>query len=113
MTRTELEAVAAGGETPGVEFKLSTGRRSDAAKTVCAMLNGSGGFVLFGVTDRGDIVGQEVSTQTVEKLIQELRRIEPYTLLDPDIAPLDGRLSVIALSVPSGGFRPYTHDSRP
>lgn len=53
MTISELEALISGGESPQVELKLSTGQRSDGAKTACAMLNGSGGHVLFGVETRG------------------------------------------------------------
>jgi ATP-dependent DNA helicase RecG len=41
-----------------MEFKQSTGQRTDAAKAVCALANGLGGFVLFGVRDKGEIVGQ-------------------------------------------------------
>ena len=65
------------GESEHLEFKRSTGQRSDAAKTVCAMLNGLGGFVLFGVTDRGDIIGQQLSARTIEEVVNEVRRIEP------------------------------------
>ncbi len=60
MTPQELQAIVAGGEVAQVEFKRTTGQRSEAARTVCAMLNGDGGFVLFGVRDDGRIEGQEV-----------------------------------------------------
>ena len=39
MTQGELNAIVAGGESEHVEFKKSTGQRTDAAKAVCAMLN--------------------------------------------------------------------------
>ena len=41
-------------ESETVEFKRSTGQRTTAAKTLCGMLNGRGGMVLFGVNDKGD-----------------------------------------------------------
>ena len=60
-----------------MEFKKTTGQRSDAAKTVCALLNNLGGFVLFGVSDKGEIIGQQVTARTIEDITNELRRIEP------------------------------------
>jgi hypothetical protein len=43
---TELQEFIRSGENERLEFKKSTGQRTDAARTVCAMLNGVGGFVL-------------------------------------------------------------------
>lgn len=47
MRLEELQQLVAKGESESLEFKKTTGQRSEAAKTVCAMLNGLGGFVLF------------------------------------------------------------------
>jgi hypothetical protein len=49
MTRTELEALIRAGESEMQEFKQTTGQRTDAARTLCGMLNGRGGRVFFGV----------------------------------------------------------------
>ncbi len=108
-----MEAIVAGGETATVEFKKSTGQRGKAAQSVCAMLNGKGGSVLFGVSDQGEIHGQEVSSRTIEKLVQELRQIESHTPLDPELVELSGTRGVLVLSVPSGGSPPYTLGGKP
>lgn len=113
MNQQELQAIAAGGESSEVEFKRTTGQRTDAAKTACAMLNGKGGFVLFGVDDDGSLLGQQVADTTLGDVNRELRRIDPQVLLQPDVVPLEGSLSVIALRVPSGGLKPYTYKGRP
>ncbi len=112
MNLAELRSLVAGGESDRVEFKRSTGQRTDATKTVCAMLNGLGGFVLFGVSDRGEIVGQQVSAHTLEEVIQELRRIEPPAFPDIETVALENGNTVIVLRVPGGGG-PYTYDGRP
>src|SRR6266540_2896544 len=112
MNLAELQALVAGGESEQVEFKRSSGQRSDAARTVCALLNGLGGFVLFGVSDRGEILGQQVSAHTLEEVAHELRRIEPPAFPDIETVQLESGLSVIALRVPGGGG-PYTFDGRP
>jgi ATP-dependent DNA helicase RecG len=57
MLLEELQKLVAAGESENLEFKKTTGQRTEAAKTVCALLNGLGGFLLFGVSDRGEITG--------------------------------------------------------
>ena len=82
MNRAELIKTAAQGESERLEFKKSTGQRTEAAKTVCGMLNGRGGMVLIGVTDKGELLGQEVSDKTQRDLARELSRIEPPPMID-------------------------------
>jgi ATP-dependent DNA helicase RecG len=60
MNLKELKAIVAKGESERTEFKRSTGQRTEAAKTVCALANSLGGFVLFGITDKGEVVGSRL-----------------------------------------------------
>jgi len=108
----ELRKLVERGENEQVEFKKSTGQRTSAAKTVCAMLNGLGGFVLFGVTDKGHLIGQQFSAKTIEDIAAELRKIEPPAFLDIETVNLKKGHAVIVLPVPGGGG-PYTYDGRP
>jgi ATP-dependent DNA helicase RecG len=110
-TLREIERVVAGGESAQVEFKVSTGQRTDAARAACGMLNGNGGFVLFGVTDDGRIVGQQASASTLEDVAREIRRIDPQPLLSPEVVNLGNGRAVILIRVP-GGAGPYTYDGR-
>jgi ATP-dependent DNA helicase RecG len=107
----ELRRLVEKGENDRVEFKKSTGQRTSATKTVCAMLNGLGGFVLFGVTNVGDIIGQETSASTLENIAAELRRIEPPAFPDMQTITVKENKAVIALRVHGGGG-PYTYDGR-
>ena len=77
MTADRISELVAAGESETLEFKTTTGQRSDAAKAVCAMLNQRGGYVLFGVTPEGTVVGQQVGEHTIEKMSAEIQRIEP------------------------------------
>lgn len=113
MNLQELTQLIAPGESEQIEFKRSTGTRAEGARTVCAMLNGTGGFVFFGVNDRGELVGQDVTARTMEDIAQELRRIEPPAFPDINVVPLENGRSVIVLRVPRGGSGPYTYDGRP
>lgn len=113
MNLVELNQLVAQGESAHLEFKRSTGQLAAGVKTVCGMLNGTGGFILFGVSDRGDVVGQDVVAHTIEGITQELRRIEPPAFPDIETVPLENSRSVIVLRVPRGGSGPYTYDGRP
>jgi ATP-dependent DNA helicase RecG len=103
----QLQVIVSQGESEQVELKRSTGQRTDAAKTICAMLNGGGGFVLFGVTDAGEIVGQDVSARTIEDVVHEIRRIEPPAFPDLTTTTLESGRAVIVVRVP-GGSGPFT-----
>ena len=111
MTPAELTKLVSDGESERVEFKRSTGQRTEAAKTVCAMLNGLGGFVAFGVTNTGELIGQQVGIKTLEDVAAELRRIEPPAFPDVETINLNKGNAAVLLTVPGGGG-PYTFDGR-
>lgn len=116
MNLEQLGAVVARGESEQLELKRSTGQRTDAAKTICAMFNGGGGYILFGVTDAGEIVGQEVSARTLEDVVHEIRRIEPPAFPDVSTTMLENDRVVIVVQIPvqvMGVRGPYTYDGRP
>jgi ATP-dependent DNA helicase RecG len=107
----ELKGLVAEGESDRVEFKRSTGQRTDAAKAVCGMLNGLGGMVLFGVDDKRVLLGQQISSRTLEDIANEMRRIEPPAFPDIETVMLHDRIGVIGLRVPALAG-PYTYDGR-
>lgn len=111
-TLSEVRQVVAGGESLQAEFKRTTGQRSEAAKTVCGMLNASGGFVLFGVSDDRRLLGQQVTAGTLADVVRELRRMDPQALLSPEVVELGGDRALVLIRVPKGDG-PYTYDGRP
>lgn len=132
MTISDIQDIAAQGESAQVEFKRSTGQRSAAMKTVCAMLNGSGGHVLIGVNDDGTIRGQQVADSTRRDIAREIGKIDPQIVLEPEVVPLQhdadkeqesnkqggnkqqgNERAVIVLSVPGDRPGPYAYDGRP
>ncbi len=112
MDFSDIERLAAGGESERVEFKLSTGRRREAARTLSAMLNGRGGSVLFGICSDGRVVGQDVADRTLEKITATCREAI-YPAYPPSIERVpvpDGRgREVLVAAVPSGNMKPYTY----
>jgi ATP-dependent DNA helicase RecG len=109
MDLAQLQQLVAAGESETLEFKKTTGQRSEAMHHLCAMLNHRGGQVLFGVDPQGRIVGQQVSERTLEEVAQEIQHIEPPVF--PTIEQLNvaaGR-QVVSVTVPSGANRPYSY----
>ncbi|MBK9346594.1 MAG: ATP-binding protein [Burkholderiales bacterium] len=77
MDLSSLELLVAGGESLTLELKKSTAEKDRACRTVCALANGQGGQVVFGVTPAGKVVGQKVADRTLEELAQEFQGFEP------------------------------------
>ncbi len=109
MKSEHVARLAAFGESETLEFKATTGTRREAVMTVCAFLNQGGGQVLFGVTQAGAVVGQQVSDRTIEELSAELRQIDPPASPTVERVPVDGGREVIIVSTGQGASRPYSY----
>ena len=72
-----------------LELKKSTAEKERACRSLCALANGQGGQVVFGVAPSGKVVGQKVTDRTLEELAQEFQGFEP---------PLSLQLQRISLS---------------
>ncbi len=109
MTPEQIDSLVAEGESETLEFKSSTGRRREAAKTMCAMLNARGGYVLFGVTPEGKAVGVQTGDRTVENVAAEIQRIEPPVFPGVERVRINDNREVIAVRVSPGPVKPYVY----
>ena len=109
MTLDEIKTLTTVGESETLEFKETTGTRREATMTVCAFLNQGGGQVLFGVTQAGAVVGQQVSERTIEELSAELRQIDPPAFPTVERVPVGDDREVIVVSTGQGVSRPYSY----
>jgi len=108
----ELNELIAPGESETLEFKRTTGQRTRVMETLCGMLNGKGGSVVFGAADSGQVLGQEVSPPTLRQLQAEIARIQPTPFADVECVPLgDGGPHALVVTVP-GRTSVYTFDGR-
>jgi ATP-dependent DNA helicase RecG len=112
MRLEELKKLVTKGESQNLEFKKTTGQRTEAAKSICAMLNGLGGFVLFGISDQGEIGGQQVTTKTIEDITHELRKIEPPAFPEMETVAIGNDKSVIVIRI-VGMQGTYCYDNKP
>ena len=110
MTTVErIASMVAAGESETLEFKATTRTRREAAMTLCAMLNGHGGQVLFGVTPERQAVGQQVSERTIEEISAELQRIDPPAFPGIERVPVTGDREVVVVAVDQGATKPYQY----
>ena len=94
-------------ESQTVELKESLSQLDDALKSVCAFLNHKGGTLYFGVDDKGNVIGLEVSDKTLRKISQQIiSRIKPE--IAPEIKEVEemGR-SIIKVRILEGSNKPY------
>src|SRR5262245_568096 len=81
-------------------------------ETVCAFLNGQGGIIFIGVTDYGQLVGQEIGDSTKKTIAHEITKIEPPVHIKIEYVVLDKNKYIIVLHVPAGNHLPYVYDGR-
>lgn len=110
-----VEVLTAEKESGRVEFKETTGQLERGMETLCAFLNGEGGTVLFGVNDKGKIIGQEVSDKTKRDIADAINRLEPVAAVQISYAPIpNSEKKVIAFRVEnSKNNRPFSYKGRP
>ena len=96
MDQEQLKELIRGGESAKVEFKGSLNLSEPIGKTISGLSNASGGTLIIGITDSGEIKGVELGENTLEQLAN---RIKQHT--DPKIYPaistknIDGKYLVI------------------
>lgn len=97
-----------------MEFKETTGQLERGMETLCAFLNGAGGTVLYGVNDKGKIIGQDVSDKTKRDIAEAIRRIEPFATIEVFYITIPNtNKSVVALSVEAQRYmRPFFYKGR-
>ncbi len=112
MTTDQLALLVEFGESETLELKTTTGGRREAARTICAMLNQRGGYVMFGVKPDGAVVGQQVSDRTLEELGAEIGRIQPAAYPEVIRVNVANGRDVVVVRVKAGEGKPYTYRSQ-
>lgn len=116
MTIDDIKQLTQNLESQHLEFKKTTGQLDAGMETLCAFLNGDGGTVLFGVSDKGEIKGQEVSDDTKRNIAEAIARFEPKPIVDVEYigVPSSKEKQVIVFRAESQhSLRPFTFRGRP
>ena len=108
----DLTTLVAQGESETLEFKGSTSQIAAGCQSLCGMLNVRGGRVLFGVNDKGALVGQTVSDATLRELSQAVRRIDPHAEVSISTVDVGPGKSVILVACQASPQAPHAYDGR-
>lgn len=97
-----------GKETEQIEFKLSTGEKNEALRSICAILNKhKQGTLYFGIKDNGYVVGQMIADSTKRDISRWINEsIYPKITPTIDVINLDNK-EIIKVTF-SGQNRPYS-----
>ena len=110
-----IQNLAENHEGVDVEFKETTGQLDRGMETLCGMLNGAGGIIIFGIKNSGKIIGQETGDKTTRMIGEALRRFEPSMEIQPKYVKLiDSDKQLIVFEAEGNNpDRPYSYDGRP
>jgi len=97
----DFDVIINKGESYTMEFKESADK--SISDEVCAFANASGGRVIIGVTDKGEIVGTDTGNAARSRLQDTINKIEPRLTVDITI-----RDNIIVVTVPEGASKPYS-----
>ncbi len=64
-TIDDIKRLTVKSEGVDIEYKETTGQLERGMETLCAFLNGNGGVILFGVSDKGKITGQDLAEKRI------------------------------------------------
>ena len=101
----ELEALIALGEGFTTEFKRADA--SSLGREICAFANATGGVILIGVTDRGEIVGVGDHNALKSKVQSVARSADPPIAID-----VSSVNDVLCATVPEQHSKPYSFGGR-
>lgn len=110
-----IRSIASNNEGVDVEFKETTGQLNRGMETLCGMINGRGGIVVFGVNNKGKIIGQEISDKTTREIGDALGRFDPAIDIQPQYIPLEDSNKYLIAFCSNGmdSDKPYMWDGKP
>lgn len=83
-----IRQLVSGNEGADVEFKETTGQLNRGMETLCGMINGNGGVVVFGVSNKGKIIGQEIGDKTTREIGEAINKFDPAVDIQPEYVPI-------------------------
>lgn len=116
LTIEDIQHMVSAGESECLEFKETTGQLTRGMETGCAFLNSEGGgYLFFGITDKGTIHGQEVTDNTRRDIAAAIRKFEPACTPHIQYIPLpSSSRQVIAIHfLDQLDRKPYLFDGKP
>ena len=110
-----IKQLVSGNESADVEFKETTGQLNRGMETLCGMINGQGGTVVFGVSNKGKIIGQEIGDKTTRAIGEAINKFDPAIDIQPEYIPIDNSDKFVIIFRADGQEtdKPYMWDGKP
>lgn len=110
-----IQHLAENHEGVDVEFKETTGQLNRGMETLCGMINGSGGVVVFGVSNKGKIIGQEIGDKTTREIGEAINKFDPAVDIQPEYVRVDNSDKYVIAFLTDGleTDKPYMWDGKP
>ena len=90
MTNKELQRFISQGESETIEFKTSFSK--EVIETVVAFANTKGGSIFIGVGDDGVILGVQISQETIQNWINQIKHnTSPQIIPDIDVCKIGNK----------------------
>ena len=105
MTKKELNFLIQTGEGYNLEFKESY--NSNLAREICAMANATGGYILIGVSDDGQIRPVNISNKLKSEIQDLVRNFDPSFLVK--LEEIEG---VLIINVPESQKKPHSSNGK-
>ena len=108
MTKeNSIQSLIEQGENSSIEFKSSSVRPESLAREIVAFSNSSGGTVLIGIEDNGQITGVE-DREDLEEWVANIVRNNIIPAANPQISSVQHKNhTVLMVDVPRGQDKPY------
>ncbi len=107
MKAKHLQTLISAGETQSVEFKRQCSTPIKLAKAITAFANTSGGYLLIGVDDDGQIVGIDSAFETIDHL-ETARQFYADPPVEVRIEPTQiNRKTIVVAEIPSSPRKPH------
>ncbi len=113
MLNHEFKNLISGGESETIEFKKSTSMLKEGIETTVAFLNKHGGYLIFGITDDCNVVGQDVSDDTLKNIANVIKlNTDPKIYPTVECVTYKGKSCVLA-TVEESPLKPHLACGRP
>ena len=107
MNLAKIKKLFSLGESQRIELKSSARDLDALGKVVCGFLNTSGGYLICGVNNKGEVIGIDDLHNAINRLEQLfIKKITPKALVAVQVEELEKK-PVIIIEVPSGTDVPY------
>jgi predicted HTH transcriptional regulator len=104
----QLKKLVAGGEGTHLEFKRRASSPEQIVREMTAFANTSGGIVLVGVNDDGELSGvkyPEEESLVIRKALK--KHCRPHLHINETVIPLSGKKFIVQYEVPVSRKRPH------